>query len=557
MGLIAIAIVVAVITWISSFVYRKAKYILERISVIQGPVALPIIGNLNQFHFKPEEFFEQAQGLAYMHRRNRDRMTRIWLGPMPLVLLYGPEECEAVLGSSKMLHKTMQYKFLSAWIGEGLLISKPDKWRPRRKLLTPTFHYDILKDFVEVYNRHGRTLLGKFLGYAGNGKYEDIFHTITLCTLDVICEAALGICLDVQKNPHSPYLDAVFKMKLIIHQRMVKPQYFPDFLFNLFGAGKEQARCIKILHDFTGSSIANSIVLNANIGGMDRVYLALDMNAKGELPMDGVQEEVDTFTFEVIRARKAKADAAGGVEKLLAKESAEGRRRMAFLDLMLDMNAKGELPMDGVQEEVDTFTFEGHDTTSASINWFLHLMGANPHIQEKVHREIDEVLGEADRCVTYEDLGSFKYLEACIKETLRLYPSVPLIARQVVEDVKLKDHILPAGTGVVVVPSMVHRDPNYWDDPEVFRPERFIDGELKHPYAYIPFSAGSRNCIGQRFAIMEEKCILALLMRHLRVRSLLRTDQMRVAAELIIRPLYGNQIKFEKREYGDYSHCSA
>ncbi|WKY11913.1 hypothetical protein Q1695_003468 [Nippostrongylus brasiliensis] len=512
MGLIAIAIVVAVITWISSFVYRKAKYILERISVIQGPVALPIIGNLNQFHFKPEEFFEQAQGLAYMHRRNRDRMTRIWLGPMPLVLLYGPEECEAVLGSSKMLHKTMQYKFLSAWIGEGLLISKPDKWRPRRKLLTPTFHYDILKDFVEVYNRHGRTLLGKFLGYAGNGKYEDIFHTITLCTLDVICEAALGICLDVQKNPHSPYLDAVFKMKLIIHQRMVKPQYFPDFLFNLFGAGKEQARCIKILHDFTGS---------------------------------------------VIRARKAKADAAGGVEKLLAKESAEGRRRMAFLDLMLDMNAKGELPMDGVQEEVDTFTFEGHDTTSASINWFLHLMGANPHIQEKVHREIDEVLGEADRCVTYEDLGSFKYLEACIKETLRLYPSVPLIARQVVEDVKLKDHILPAGTGVVVVPSMVHRDPNYWDDPEVFRPERFIDGELKHPYAYIPFSAGSRNCIGQRFAIMEEKCILALLMRHLRVRSLLRTDQMRVAAELIIRPLYGNQIKFEKREYGDYSHCSA
>lgn len=61
----------------------------------------------------------------------------------------------------------------------------------------------------------------------------------------------------------------------------------------------------------------------------------------------------------------------------------------------------------------------------------------------------------------------------------------------------LEDHILPAGTGVVVVPSMVHRDPAYWDDPEVFRPERFVDGELKHPYAYIPFSAGSRNCIGE------------------------------------------------------------
>lgn len=125
-----------------------------------------------------------------------------------------------------------------------------------------------------------------------------------------------------------------------------------------------------------------------------------------------------------------------------------------------------------------------------------------------------QVLGDSDRPVTYEDIGSLKYLEACIKETLRLYPSVPLIARQVVEDIKisellkstisdlyqvpfLEEHILPAGTGVVLIPSMVHRDPNYWDDPEVFRPERFIEGELKHPYAYIPFSAGSRNCIGK------------------------------------------------------------
>ncbi|XGW03819.1 hypothetical protein V3C99_015176 [Haemonchus contortus] len=511
MGLVAIALAISVFTWITNFIYKKAKYIFDRIAVFQGPVALPFIGNLHQFHFTPEEFFEQAQGLAYMLRKNRDRMTRVWFGPLPYVLIYGPEECEAVLGSSKMLNKTMQYSFLSAWIGEGLLISKPDKWRPRRKLLTPTFHYEILKDFVEVYNRHGRTLLGKFLKHAEDGQYENIFHTVTLCTLDVICEAALGICLDVQKNPHSPYLDSVFKMKVLIQKRLVKPQYYPEFLFNLFGAGREQARCVKILHEFTGN---------------------------------------------VIRARKAKADAAGGVEKLLAQESAEGRRRMAFLDLMLDMNAKGELPMDGVQEEVDTFTFEGHDTTSASINWFLHLMGANPDIQEKVQREVDEVLGEVDRPVTYEDLGGLKYLEACIKETLRLYPSVPLIARQTVEDIKIKDHVLPAGTGVVVVPSMVHRDPNYWDDPEVFRPERFIDGELKHPYAYIPFSAGSRNCIGQRFAMMEEKCILALLMRHLRVRSLLRTDEMRVAAELIIRPLHGNRIKFEKRAYGDYTHCS-
>ncbi|KJH47394.1 unspecific monooxygenase [Dictyocaulus viviparus] len=509
MGLFAVALVIAALTWISNFLYKRIKYVLKQIAVFQGPVALPLIGNLTQFHFKPEEFFEQAQGLAYMLRNGEDRICRIWFGPIPFVLLYGPKECEAVLGSNKLLNKPIQYSFLSPWIGEGLLISKPDKWRSRRKLLTPTFHYEILKDFVEVYNRHGQTLLEKFLKNADRGQYEDIFHTVTLCTLDVICEAALGICIDAQKKPHSPYLEAVFRMKVIVQQRQVKPQYYSQLIFDLFGDGKEQQQCVKILHEFTGNTLSLQIMV--------------------------VQRQV--FVLHTVNGL--------------------GRRRMAFLDLMLDMHSKGELSMEGIQEEVDTFTFEGHDTTSASINWFLHLMGAHPHIQEKVQREVDEVLGETDRTPTYEDLGSLKYLEACVKETLRLYPSVPLIARQVVEDVKIRDHLLPAGTGVAVIPSMVHRDPNYWDDPEVFRPERFINGEIKHPYAYIPFSAGSRNCIGQRFALMEEKCILALLMRHLRVRSLLRTDQMRVAQELIIRPLYGNRLKFERRSYGDYSHCTA
>lgn len=128
---------------------------------------------------------------------------------MPFVMIYGAEECEAILGGNKTLTKLFHYKYLSAWIGDGLLISKPDKWRPRRKLLTPTFHYDILKDFVQVYNRHAKTLLGKFDKLVDKG-YNDIFHTITLCTLDVICEAALGYNIDAQ-NKHTDYLDAVFR----------------------------------------------------------------------------------------------------------------------------------------------------------------------------------------------------------------------------------------------------------------------------------------------------------------------------------------------------------
>uniref|UniRef100_A0A914WYT5 Uncharacterized protein n=1 Tax=Plectus sambesii TaxID=2011161 RepID=A0A914WYT5_9BILA len=227
---------------------------------------------------------------------------------------------------------------------------------------------------------------------------------------------------------------------------------------------------------------------------------------------------------------------------------------MDFLDLMLDMNAKGELPLEGIQEEVDTFTFEGHDTTSTSMNWFLHLVAANPLVQEKLHLEMDEVFGDCDRDFSYDDLAHLTYLECCIKETLRLYPSVPLFAREIREDIDIKGVTLPAGTNVVIVPSMVHRDPKHWEDPEVFRPERFLSQEVtkRHPYAYIPFSAGSRNCIGQRFAIMEEKCVLSTIMRKFKIKSKLRTDQMRVSAELIIRPMFGNHLSFERRKFGEY-----
>lgn len=503
--MIGAVIFVVAISWLTAFIVKKLRRMYKLLNEIQGPTSMPLIGNLHQFRLNPDEFFEQAQGVGYMFKEQPDRICRIWLGPLPFVLLYGAEECEAILSSNKMLTKLFHYRFLSPWIGDGLLTSKPDKWRPRRKLLTPTFHYDILKDFVQVYNRHAKTLVSKFDALAEKVQFEDIFHTVTLCTLDIICESALGVNIDAQRT-HTDYLDAVFRMKYIVHQRQVKPQYYPELVFNLFGHGKEQKKCVDILHGFTNKAILE---------------------------------------------RKRVMEEAGGIEKFLASESKH--TRMAFLDLMLDMLEKGEIDIEGIQEEVDTFTFEGHDTTSAALNWFLHLMGANPHIQSKVHREIDEVLGEdAEREINFDDLGNFKYLEACLKETLRMFPSVPLFARQVCKETTIKNYVLPAGTGVVIVPSMVHRDPKYWENPEVFDPERFLGNYLKHPYCYIPFSAGARNCIGQRFAVMEEKCLIANILRRFTVESKLRTDQMRVAAELIIRPMYGNHIRFRTRAFGEY-----
>lgn len=159
---------------------------------------------------------------------------------------------------------------------------------------------------------------------------------------------------------------------------------------------------------------------------------------------------------------------------------------------------------------------QGHDTTSAAISWTLFLLGSSPEIQEKVMQEIDYVMdGDRTRAPTMKELMDMKYLECVIKEALRLYPSVPLIARRIKEDILLGnsndyrpdfsyfialyylgEYTIPAGTTAIIITYLLQRDPDVFANPEQFNPDHFLPENCygRHPYAYIPFSAGPRNC---------------------------------------------------------------
>ncbi|KAK1341777.1 hypothetical protein QTO34_016526 [Cnephaeus nilssonii] len=208
-----------------------------------------------------------------------------------------------------------------------------------------------------------------------------------------------------------------------------------------------------------------------------------------------------------------------------------------------------KLSHEAIREEVDTFMFEGHDTTAAGINWALYLLGCYPEVQKKVDNELDEVFGNSDRHVTLEDLKKLKYLECVIKETLRIFPSVPIIARELNEDCDVGGYNITKGSQLLIIPYALHRDPKYFPDPEEFKPERFFpeNSTGRHPYAYVPFSAGPRNCIGQRFAMMEEKVILSCILRHFWVESNQKREELGLAGELILRPTNGIWIKLKRR----------
>ncbi|RXG57808.1 cytochrome P450 4V2 [Armadillidium vulgare] len=223
---------------------------------------------------------------------------------------------------------------------------------------------------------------------------------------------------------------------------------------------------------------------------------------------------------------------------------------MSFLDLLLEYSEDHEILSDeDIREEVDTFMFEGHDTTAASVNWTLYLLGQHPEIQDKAYEEIESIFGSSDRDATSSDIREMKYLECCIKESLRLFPSVPAFGRELNEDVIIDGYTVPKGTSTMIFVYQLHRDPEVFPDPNTYKPERFFPENYanRSPYAYIPFSAGPRNCIGQKFALMEEKVILSTFLRKYRVESILKMEELNVAPEVILRNETENLMKIFPR----------
>ncbi|XP_022691128.1 cytochrome P450 4C1-like isoform X2 [Varroa jacobsoni] len=462
--------------------------------------------------------YRAFEGLETMYREKG--AFRVWVGAHPFVMLSDPQAAEVLLTSNKHIEKAQSYELLHPWLGTGLLTSTGPKWRSRRKLLTPAFHFGILEDFVEVFDRQSQLLGQRIESEFGSARKPfDICNEASLCTLDIICETAMGVQLKAQRASQSAYVQAVHSVGASFIKRNTNPWLRPEFLFRMTSDGKAFYKALDVLHSFTRRVINERYIS----------YKA-DMSS---------QEQQQT-------------------------EVAGKRKKRAFLDLLIETHYQNPraLTLADIAEEVDTFMFEGHDTTAMGVSWCLYLLGHHPIWQQRIFEEIIEVMGtDLSAPITSKHLPRLKYLECAIKESQRLYPSVPLIGRRLRRDLPLRNRVIPAGSTILLLIMQLHRQPEIYPWPEEFMPERFYqksqnesaqdhsDLAISHPYAYVPFSAGPRNCIGQRFALMEEKVVVANVLRRVEVRSLTPRDEVQVSINLVTRAAGGLKMCARSRQY--------
>jgi cytochrome P450 len=235
--------------------------------------------------------------------------------------------------------------------------------------------------------------------------------------------------------------------------------------------------------------------------------------------------------------------------KVIAERRASGEDRGDLLSMLLhaqDEESGRRMSDRQLRDEVMTLFMAGHETTANTLAWSWVLLSAHPEVEDRLHAEIDHVLGA--RLPTCADLPRLKYAESIINETLRVYPTVWVIGREAIEPVELGGYSIPAGTTVFMPQWVIHRDGRWFQDPEEFRPERWEGGLVQriHRYAYFPFGGGPRICIGNNFALMEATLILATIARQYRLK--LAPDANIVPLPTItLRPAHGVKVVLTAR----------
>ncbi|SDX77916.1 cytochrome P450 [Halobellus clavatus] len=410
-----------------------------------GPAGVPVFGNSRQYARDPFEFLTTVTA-AY------GDVVRLDLGPLETYLLTNPADIERVLVSeeAKFRKSDVENDAIGTLLGDGLLLSDGDTWQRQRDLAQPAFSPRRVSGLGDVISRHVQELLDDW----EDGEVRDVQLEMARVTVRIIVEAMFGSQLsDAQTERIQEHLEPLGQRFEPEPMRAIVPEWAPT------KENREYHESVRVLE-----GIIDDIVAERR----------------------GTEFDPDV-------------DPAG---------VADGDEPMDLLSILLRAHGRGEQSDEQLRDELMTMLLAGHDTTALALTYTWYLLSEHPEAASRVHDELDSVCG--DDPPTAADTRELDYIERVLQESMRLYPPVYALFREPKLDVRLGGYRIPRGSAVMLSQWVVHRSERWYDNPETFDPDRWLpERRTERPrFAYFPFGAGPRHCIGKHLAMLEAKLIV-------------------------------------------------
>lgn len=486
MFLILVSIIL-VCFWVG-IAYKRTYEKWAPLQKVPGPKPVPLLGNVFDVDPSPKGSLEDITKLTEKY----GDVVKLTVGPLSHVLiLSNPYYLEQLLTSTVHLHKGVLYDFLYDWIGRGMIVANGSIWRNSRKVINPIFNSKVMDGFCIKFDHRNREFV-KELQTIGSSSF-DIVPLITRNGFLHMFDTLLGENID--EAIMTKYMEATKITSSVGVSRFFSLKRF-DFIFRWTNDCKRLKQAIKNDHD---------------------------------------------CILHIMKLRRAE-------RKEIGKDNIINK---TFLDLLLDIQEEDPNYQDiDIIQQIDTFMFAGHDTVSSGVDFATYELSKDRELQEKIFEESNKIFGP-DRMaqLTMRKMEECKYIDRFVKEVLRKHPPAPMIERTTIDPLKFGDIDIPIGTSILLAPFVTHHTEKYFPNPQKFDPDRFLPENMaKRPaYAYLPFSHGPRNCIGQRFAIMEMKSTVLMMVRHFILSKGYPDFDVEIAQTGTLKSLTGVHVKLERR----------
>ncbi|XP_011169761.2 cytochrome P450 4V2 [Solenopsis invicta] len=494
-----VLITLACIT-VSYFVWNYCRpFFVRKEITLPGPRKL----YTNFLRKNTDEFLNIINSLGFYY----PSPFQIKLNYTPLVIIYEPDQVKDFLQNRDNLDKNLLYKFTEHIFGMGLLTAPESIWAHSRKAIARNFNPITLREFFNIFVERSLMLMNKLEKVGLNGKEFTSFMHLKTSALEIALDTMMGI-KQADLKTINLYVESAEKIKNILRRRMystwiMNELSFYNFIFNNFYAlGHEQKKVIKSLGSLT------------------------DMMTQHQLY--GTHGEHTNKT--------------------------KNHTNKTFFEMMLKTFSKKNFTEKLIRDNMITLLLTATDSIGVTLNFVVFMLANFSEIQEKVYKELTEIYGTTSvksTPIKYEDLQHMNYLDRVIKETMRLFPTIPLVGRKLKEDMKIGEYIIPKNTNVTIAFMLMYRNEKYWPDPLKFDPDRFLPKRLKDNQLsyFAPFSDGPRNCIGMRYAMTSMKVILATLVRTfvLKVDEHIPINKIKLQTDITISPIKPFKIRIEKR----------